>query len=78
LVGEIRNTRFVADGKSAKLKEMTYTTPVLAKVVMAGIEFWQHDAEYNVLDKNPAVFGDRQFTAPTETGHNKKQLCRRR
>jgi hypothetical protein len=46
--------------KSAKLKEMTYTTPVLAKVEMAGIEFWQHDAEYNVLDENPAIFGDRQ------------------
>jgi len=39
---------------------MTYTTSVLAKVGMAGIELWQHDAEYNVLDKNSAIFGDRQ------------------
>jgi hypothetical protein len=46
---------------------MTYTTTVLAKVGMAEIELWQHDAEYNILDKNPAIFGDRQFTAPTET-----------
>jgi hypothetical protein len=27
---------------------------------MAGIELWLHDAEYNILDKNPAIFGDRQ------------------
>jgi len=44
----------------------------------ARIEMWQHDSEYNVLDKNPAIFGDRQFRTSTETGHNKKQLCRRR
>jgi hypothetical protein len=47
-------------GKKGKVKGMTYTTSVLAKVGMAGIELWRHDAECIVLDKNPAIFGDRQ------------------
>jgi len=50
----------------------------MAKVGMAGTELWQHDSEYIVLDKNPAIFGDRQFRTSTGTGHNKKHLCRRR